>query len=235
MLHPLPSHRRTQPVDAALLQAPSATLPDAVDLTKADEAALTKAPRSLAAAPASTHAELTQHLCFRAANLVASIELSDSAADIPGSRESRSGGKVGFCDGASLFSSPAVGQSHRLRHLISAVKDSLPPELRAIMPLGSTLAALMLASDPAPGGVAAGASARLHAVPAQGGALAAPSGETFGDSLGHRVSAYVAGVYSAFLRASWPTAWMSPSLFLSLRRGGIAEHAAILQVWRVMG
>lgn len=90
MSHPLPSlpHCRTQPVDAALLQAPSATLPDAVDLTKADEAALTKAPRSLAAAHASTHAELTKHLCFRAANLVASIELSDSAADIPGSRES---------------------------------------------------------------------------------------------------------------------------------------------------
>jgi len=94
MPHPSLPHCRTQPVDAALLQAPSATLPDAVDLTKADEAALTKAPRSLAAAHVGTHAELTKHLCFRAANLVASIELSDSAADIPGSREStRRGGR----------------------------------------------------------------------------------------------------------------------------------------------
>lgn len=168
------------------------------------------------------------------------------AADIPGSRESRRrGGEKRALYGAVPLVSllqrrHADGQSHRHLHIANAVKHSLPPELRAVIDsvsstaAGSTLAALILASDVAPGGVAAGASARLHAVPARSGAHAAPggasAGETFGDSLGHRVSAYSAGVYSAFLRASWPTAWMSPSLFLSLRRGGVAEHAAILQV-----
>jgi len=45
-----------------------------------------------------------------------------------------------------------------------------------------------------------------------------------------QIAMYATAVFSMFLKLSWPSACMSPSLFLSLGRGGIAEHAVLLHV-----